>query len=90
MNKYNLKKLLFCVILDAIGLVSSVIPTVGEFSDVIWAPLSAYVFSKMFTGKLGTYGSIFAFVEEVLPFVDIVPTFTISWFLESYLKKNAR
>ncbi|MBS9767899.1 MAG: hypothetical protein KGV44_10230 [Flavobacteriaceae bacterium] len=84
MNKYNFKKLLFCVLLDAIGLVSFTIPTIGEFSDVVWAPLSAYIFSRMFTGKLGTYGSIFTFVEEALPFVDVVPTFTISWVYESF------
>ena len=40
-NKY--KKLIKCVILDAVGMASLVIPAVGPFLDVVWAPIAASI-----------------------------------------------
>ncbi len=56
---------------------------IGEFSDIIWAPLSAMIYFRLFGGKMGVFGGAFSFLEELLPFTDIIPTFTISWFLRS-------
>lgn len=39
-NKPNYKKLAISILLDLIGMLSFVIPFVGEFGDVVWAPLS--------------------------------------------------
>ena len=71
--------LMFCIVMDAIGYVSFAIPGIGEFSDVIWAPLSALIFYKTFGGRKAIFGALFNFAEEALPFTDIIPTFTIMW-----------
>lgn len=73
--------LLFCIIMDAIGMLSFAIPGVGEFSDVIWAPISAIILARTFGGMKGVFGGIFNFIEEAMPGLDIIPTFTIMWFL---------
>ena len=50
----------------------------GEVSDVIWAPISAMVFYKLFGGPVGMFGGLFNFIEELFPGIDFIPTFTIS------------
>lgn len=78
-----LPSLIFCIIMDLIGYASFTIPFIGEFSDLIWAPLSAIIFYKTFGGSMGIFGGTFSFLEELLPFTDIIPTFTISWLIRS-------
>lgn len=73
----------FCIIMDLIGYASFAIPGIAEFSDVIWAPLSAFIFLKTFGGRIGRMGSVFNFIEEVLPFTDFIPSFTIAWFIRN-------
>lgn len=80
-NKYPLPSLAACIFLDFLGMASFSIPLVGEFSDVVWAPLSGMIYYRMFGGKMGMYGGIFSFLEEALPGTDIIPTFTISWIM---------
>ena len=75
--------IVFCIIMDAIGCASFAIPGLGEFSDVIWAPVSAFIFLKTFGGRLGKMGSILNFIEEALPFTDFIPSFTIAWFIRN-------
>ena len=77
MNKYL--KLGLSLVLDGIGYTSFVIPVAGEFSDVVWAPLSAYIITRMYKGKQGRVAGVIAFTEEALPFIDVLPTFTIMW-----------
>ncbi len=84
-HNQTLPPFLLCVVLDLLGMVSFSIPFLGEFADVIWAPLSALIYFKLFGGKMGFFGGAFSFLEEVLPFTDVIPTFTISW----YLRKRA-
>ena len=85
----TLPSLSFCIIMDLLGCVSFVIPGIGEFSDIIWAPLSAFIFFRTFGGRLGIFGGMLDLIEEALPFTDIVPTFTIAYFLRKHiLKKN--
>lgn len=67
--------------MDAIGYLSFAIPGVGEFSDVIWAPVSAILFAKTFGGARGLFGGVFNFIEEAMPGLDIIPSFTIMWLL---------
>lgn len=83
--KLLLKGLLF----DAIGMVSFVIPMVGEFSDVIWAPLSAALIYKMYGGIEGKIGGLVTFVEEAGVFgTDFIPTFTLTWIYKYVIKKG--
>jgi hypothetical protein len=82
-------KLILSLIFDAIGLLSFVIPGVGEFSDVIWAPVSYWLMTKMYPGKLGQTSGIINFIEEAVPGLDFIPTFTLTWLYENFvLKRN--
>lgn len=85
MNKY--KKLVLSIFLDAIGYVSFLIPGVGEFSDIVWAPASAYFMTKLYKGKKGKIAAAVSFIEEAIPGLDIIPTFTLMW-LYTYVIKD--
>ncbi len=74
--------LLFCLLLDLIGCFTYIIPVLGEFGDIIWAPLSAFIFYKTFGVSRGVLGGIINFIEEALPYTDFIPSFTIMWFLQ--------
>ena len=74
MNFDNLsksKKLALSILFDAIGFIT--------FIDIIWAPLSAYLMTKMYKGTKGKVGGVISFIEEIVPGMDIIPTFTIMW-----------
>ena len=73
--------LAFCLAMDAIGYFSYAIPFLGEFADIIWAPVSAVIFTVSFGGWRGVLGGVFNFVEEILPGTDFIPSFTIAWFI---------
>jgi hypothetical protein len=68
--------------MDAIGCLNYAIPGLGEFTDIIWAPLSAFIFYKTFGGTKGLIGGILNGLEEILPFTDFIPSFTIMYFLQ--------
>lgn len=84
MNKtQSVSSLLFCVLMDLVGYATYTIPFFGEFGDLFWAPVSAVIFYKTFGGWKGAVGGVVNFVEELLPFTDFVPSFTIMWVLKS-------
>ena len=83
--KEKYKKLAKCILLDAVGMVSFSIPVVGPFLDIIWAPVAASISYKMFGDKKGKYTSLITFIEEILPITDVIPSFTIFWFLFDFL-----
>ena len=74
----KLPPLWLCILLDVVGLLSYVLPALGEWMDIAWAPISAFLFSRLFGGIKGT---ILVFLEEILPFTDVIPTFTITYFI---------
>jgi hypothetical protein len=74
--------LIFCVLMDVIGYATYAVPFFGEFGDIIWAPLSALIFWRTFGSWKGALGGIFNFVEEIMPGLDFIPSFTIMWFLQ--------
>ena len=76
-----LPNIALCILLDLAGMASYIFPALGEFADVVWAPISAYIFFKLFGGRLGMIGSVLNFLEEIIPFTDIIPSFTIAWFI---------
>ena len=82
----TIPSLSFCIVMDLIGCLSFAVPGIGEFSDVIWAPISAMIFFKSFGGRFGATGAVLNFVEEALPFTDFIPTFTIAHFMRKYFK----
>ncbi len=85
MKKYQI--LLLSLLFDALGFVSFIIPGIGEFSDIIWAPVSAWLMTKLYKGKIGKIAAIITFVEEALPIADVIPTFTLMW-LYTYVFKT--
>lgn len=84
----KIRLLALSILFDAIGMLSFTIPFLGEFSDVVWAPLAGFLMTRMYKGTLGKVGGILAFVEEVLPFSDFVPTFTLAWLYKYVIKKE--
>ncbi|MGC1631082.1 MAG: hypothetical protein WA749_03115 [Gelidibacter sp.] len=66
------KKLILGIIFDFIGMIT--------FIDIIWAPVSGLLMSKMYAGRKGRVAGIISFIEEILPGFDIIPSFTIMWF----------
>ena len=84
----KMRLLALSILFDAIGMLSFTIPYLGEFSDVVWAPLAGFLMTRMYKGTLGKVGGILAFVEEVLPFSDFVPTFTLAWLYKYVIKKE--
>lgn len=86
MNKY--KKLAVSILLDALGCMSFLIPAIGEFTDIVWAPLSAYFMTKLYKGKKGKIAAVVSFVEEAMPGLDIIPTFTLMWIYTYVISKD--
>ena len=82
MNKYT--KLILCILLDVLGYLSYILPGIGEFADIVWAPLSAWIMTSLFKGTSGKVAAVINFIEEAFPGLDIIPTFTIMW-LYTYL-----
>lgn len=83
MNTY--KKLGLSIFFDALGYVSFIFP----LFDVVWAPLSAYLMTKMYRGRKGKVAAVISFAEEALPFMDIVPTFSLMWLYTFVLNKES-
>lgn len=75
----KLRNLFLGLLFDALGMLSFAIPGIGEFSDVIWAPLAAWLMTRMYKGKIGQAAGVVTFVEELVPGLDVIPTFTIMW-----------
>jgi hypothetical protein len=71
-----------CLVMDILGSATYAIPVLGEFLDVLWAPLSAFMFFRMFGGTRGLFGGAFNLFEELMPGLDFIPTFTIAWFMQ--------
>lgn len=82
------RKLIMGLLFDAVGMLSFTIPLVGEFGDVIWAPLAGFLMSYMYKGRVGKVAGFFAFLEEILPFTDIIPSFTLTWLYSYYIQKK--
>ena len=85
------KKLLLGLLFDALGMVTFIIPVIGEFGDVVWAPLAAWLMTRMYKDNVGKAAGIFTLIEEGL-FVgtDLIPTFTIMWIYTYLIKKEPK
>jgi hypothetical protein len=80
-EKPHLPNIFACIALDIIGMASYFIPAFAEFGDIIWAPISGFFFYVLFGGRFGMLGGVLNFLEEIIPFTDIIPSFTIAWFI---------
>lgn len=82
--------LLMSLVFDGIGMLSFTIPFIGEFSDIIWAPLSAWLMTRMYKGKIGQAAGAFTFIEELVPGLDIIPSFTLMWLYTHVFKASKK
>ncbi|MBC3846494.1 hypothetical protein H8K90_08890 [Winogradskyella echinorum] len=82
MKKYQ--KLILSLLFDALGYVSLIFPPF----DFVWAPLSAYLMTKLYKGREGKIAAVISFIEEALPFLDVVPTFSLMWFYTYVIKSE--
>ena len=71
---------------DVLGYVSFVFP----FFDVLWAPLSAYLMTQLYDSKKGKIAGVIVFIEEALPLLDVIPTFSIMWGYTYYFDKSPK
>lgn len=78
------RKLIIGIFLDLCGMISYVIP----MFDIIWAPISAFLMTRMYKGRKGRVAAIINFIEEALPYTDIIPTFTLMWFYVYVFSKS--
>ena len=80
--------LLFCILMDMVRYATYSIPVLGEFADLLWAPVSAMIFFASFGSWKGALGGVFNFVEELLPGTDFVPSFTLMWFIQHMQQRD--
>lgn len=76
------KKLILGILFDLIGMITLI--------DIIWAPLSGYIMTRMYPGKLGKTAGLITFLEELIPGLDVIPTFTIMWFYVHVFNSNKK
>ncbi|MFK7811260.1 MAG: hypothetical protein AB8B59_02125 [Maribacter sp.] len=87
-SKY--KNLLLGLLFDGIGMLSFTVPIIGEFADVIWAPIAAWLMTRMYKGRVGQAAGVITFVEEIVPGLDIIPMFTIMWLYTHVFKGSKK
>jgi len=76
-SKY--KNLWLGLLFDLIGMSSLLIPGLGDILDVFWAPLAGWLMTRMYKGRVGQAAGVITFVEELIPGLDVIPTFTLTW-----------
>lgn len=87
------RNLFLGLLFDGIGMLSFVIPGIGEFSDVIWAPIAGWLMTRLYKGKIGQAAGVVTFIEELVPGLDVIPSFTIMWlytYIFSSKKENKK
>jgi hypothetical protein len=82
------RNLILGIVFDCIGMLSFSIPGVGEFADVVWAPISGLLMVWLYKGAIGKVSGTISFLEELFPFSDVIPTFTLTWFYTYYLRAD--
>lgn len=82
------RNLVLGILFDGIGMLSFTVPFLGEFSDVVWAPIAGFLMTQMYKGTLGKAAGVLAFLEEIIPFADVIPTFTLTWIYNYWIKKD--
>ena len=81
-------KLILGILFDLIGMLSYIIPLFAEAIDVVWAPISALLLITMYKGTIGKVAGVIGFIEEAFPFIDIIPTFTLTWIYKYVILKE--
>lgn len=88
-NSDKKTKLILGIIFDLIGMLSYIVPVFAEVTDIFWAPISVFIMTAMYKGTVGKVAGVVSFIEEALPFIDFIPTFTLTWIYKYVIKKEA-
>lgn len=73
-------QLMLCFLFDFIGMVTYMIPMLGEFGDLLWAPIQGmFIYAMVGAERYGWFLVCLGFAEEILPMTDFVPSCTIAW-----------
>ncbi len=78
-EKQKKQRLLVGILFDFLGVATYFFPAIAEVGDLAWAPIAAATFFGMYRGATGIIGGSIVFIEELFPFTDIMPTFTLAW-----------
>ena len=74
-------KLWISLIIDLVGSSSYLLPVVGEGFDLAWAPAQTILIMALYDATSPNLKYL-SFMEEALPFTDIVPSASIGWACE--------
>ena len=67
--------------IDGVGSFSYLLPFVGEVFDVVWAPTQTVLIMALYQ-HVSPNMSYVSFAEEMLPFLDVLPSATTGWLME--------
>lgn len=84
-KKHKRQLLYLCLLIDALGMVSYLMPVIGEWTDIAMSVITALAIFKSF-GSVGW--AAFGFLEEILPFTDVIPSATIVWIYRFVIQKK--
>jgi len=76
--KDMMAKFIVCLLIDFVGSSSYLLPGVGEAFDVAWAPTQTIMIAAMFD-HVSPNLKYLSFVEEILPFTDVIPSACLGW-----------
>ena len=74
-------KLITSLVLDLIGSSSYLLPVVGEGFDFAWAPIYFIILGALYDDVMPNLKYV-GFLEEILPFTDVIPSATLGWVKE--------
>ena len=74
--------------LDGIGMLTLLLPGLGEFLDLLWAPMAGWFMTRLYPGRKGKVAAVVAFLEELLPGLDVIPSFTLMWIYTYVLSRD--
>lgn len=74
--------------LDGIGMLTLLLPGLGEFLDLLWAPMAGWFMTRLYPGRKGQVAAVVAFLEELLPGFDVIPSFTLMWIYTYVLSRD--
>lgn len=81
-------KLILGILFDCIGMLSYIVPAFAETLDLVWAPISGMLLVTIYKGYTGKIAGFIGFLEEIIPFTDVIPTFTLTWIYQYIFKKE--
>lgn len=84
------RNLILSLVLDIIGMATFIIPVLGEIGDLLWAPIAGYMMTRIYKGASGKVAGVFAFLEEIIPFTDFIPSFTLMWIYTYVIKTEKK